>query len=133
MKLWRQRAERRGLVLGSSRDRRKTSKTQSEMILPSQERQMSSSEAVWQAMQHLEERQSFFRRSDLLAATLGRGPSRHTHDELEAAIDQLHQDKHLIPTTSGDLTTRATLRAERDVITAIQEGRSSQLANAQAP
>ncbi len=79
-------------------------------------------------MQHLEERQSLFRRSDLLAAALGRDPGRHTHEELDAAIDRVQQDGHLVTTTKGDLTTRTTLRAERDVITAMQTDRAEQLA-----
>lgn len=131
IKLWRQRAESRGLVLGSTRDRRKTSKTQSEMIFPSKEKRLSPLEAVWQAMQHLEERQSLFCRSDLLAAALGRDLGRHTHEELDAAIDRMQQDDHLVATTSGDFTTRATLRAERAVIATLQTERAEQLANVQ--
>ncbi len=123
VKLWHRRAERMGLV-EDARPRTTAKPALTNAVL-------SPLEAVWQAMDHLEERQCVFRRTDLLAAALGRDPGRHSHKELEAAIDQLRRDRHLVETTSGDLTTRRTLRAERAVITAMREGRSAPLANAQ--
>ena len=122
VKLWHGRAERLGLV--EEPGFRTADATQMDAVL-------SPLEAVWQAMEHLEERQCVFRRTDLLAAALGRDPGRHSHEELETAIDRLRRDRHLVDTTSGDMTTRQTLRAERAVIAAMREGRSAPLANAQ--
>ena len=119
VKLWHRRAERLGLV------------EEPRSAAPPTAMRLSPLEAVWQAMEHLEERQCVFRRTDLLAAALGRDPGRHSHEELEAAIDRLRRDRHLADTSSGDLTTRQTLRAERAVIAAMREGRSAPLANAQ--
>ena len=124
VKLWRNRAADLGLV-EVRRDRKARPDRARE------EPRLSPLEAAWQAMQHLEERRSVFRRTDLLAAALGRDPGRHSHGELEAAIDRLRADRHLADTKSGDLTTRRTLRAERDVIAAMREGqgRSAPLAD----
>ncbi len=122
VKLWHRRVARLGLV--EHPGSRTADPTRMNAVL-------SPLEAVWQAMKHLEERQWVFRRTDLLAAALGREPGRHSHQELEAAIDRLRRDRHLADTTSGDLTTRRTLRAERAVIAAMREGRSAPLANAQ--
>ncbi|WP_049641144.1 MobF family relaxase [Candidatus Rhodobacter oscarellae] len=121
VKLWHRRAERLGLV--EEPRSRTADSTQMNAVL-------SPLEAVWHAMEHLEERQCVFRRTDLLAAALGREPGRHSHEELEAAIDRLRRDRHLVDTTSGDMTTRQTLRAERTVIATMREGRSAPLANA---
>ena len=116
VKLWRQRAEALGLV-----EARRDRKARPDRA-PEQPR-LAPLEAVWQATAHLEERQCVFRRTDLLAAALGRDPGRHSHGELEAAIDRLREDRNLVDTKSGDLTTRQTLEAERDVIAAMREGR----------
>ncbi len=88
-------------------------------------------DAVWQAMEHLEERQCVARRTDLLAAALGRDPGRHSHEELEAAIDRLRRDRHLADTNSGDMTTRQPLRSERAMIAALRDRRPEALASAQ--
>ena len=115
-KLWHHRAEALGLV-EARRDRKVRP-----VRTPEQPR-LSPLEAVWQATAHLEERQCVFRRTELLAAALGRDPGRHSHVELEAAIDRLRRNRNLVDTKSGDLTTRRTLEAERDVIAAMREGR----------
>ncbi|MYG52277.1 MAG: relaxase domain-containing protein, partial [Rhodospirillaceae bacterium] len=124
VKLWRHRAEALGLV-----EARRDRKARPDRV-PERPR-LSSLEAVWQATAHLEERQCVFRRTDLLAAALGRDPGRHSHGELEAAIDRLREDRNLVDTKSGDLTTRQTLEAERDVIAAMREvrGRAAPLAD----
>jgi len=122
VKLWHRRAERLGLAEHAGS--RTAGATQVNAALDPLE-------AAWQAMDHLEERQCVFRRTDLLAAALGRDPGRHSHQDLEAAIDHLRRDRHLVETTSGDLTTRRTLRAERAVIAAMRDSRSAPLARAQ--
>ena len=82
-------------------------------------------EAVWQAVDHLEERHAVFGESDLLAAALGREPGRHTHDDLRAEIGRLLDDGHLVAAGDGALTTRRTLRAEKEVVRRMREGRGT--------
>ena len=79
-------------------------------------------EAVWQAVGHLEERHAVFPESDLLAAALGREPGRHTHGELETEIACLKRDGHLVEAGEGSLTTRRTLRAEKEVVRRMKQG-----------
>ena len=79
-------------------------------------------EAVWQATDHLEERHAVFSESDLLAAALGREPGRHTHVDLRAEIVRLCEDGHLVAAGDGALTTRRTLRAEKEVVRRMREG-----------
>ncbi len=112
VRLWQRRAAALGLV-EARKDRSRTTPT---------EARLSPLEAAWQATQHLEERQCVFRRTELLAAALGRDPGRHSHEELEAAIDRLRRDRHLVDTRSGDLATRRTIQAERAVIAAMRDG-----------
>ncbi|WP_419740829.1 MobF family relaxase [Ruegeria sp.] len=122
VRLWHARAAQLGLV----EDRPSRARVAKEAVL-------TPLEAVWQAMAHLEERHCVFRRTDLLAAALGRDPGRHSHGDLEEAIERLRRDRHLVDTKSGDLTTRQTLRAERDVIAALRagQGRAASLADDQ--
>ena len=122
VKLWRRRAEAHGLVEARKTRTRGT---------PTGTR-LSPLEAAWQATQHLEERRSVFRRTDLLAAALGRDPGRHSHEELDAAIDRLRRDRHLVDTKAGDLTTRRTIQAEQAVIAAMREGQGKAAALADA-
>ena len=79
-------------------------------------------EAVWRAVDHLEERHAVFRESDLLAAALGREPGRHAHGELEAEIANLKRDGHLVDAGEGALTTRRTLAAEKEVVRRMKRG-----------
>ena len=80
-------------------------------------------EAVWQAVEHLEERHAVFGDSDLLAAALGREPGRHTHADLRAGIARLREDGHLVEAGDGALTTRRTLVAEKEVVRRMREGK----------
>ena len=80
-------------------------------------------EAVWQAVEHLEERHAVFGDSDLLAAALGREPGRHTHGDLRAGIERLREDGHLVEAGDGALTTRRTLVAEKEVVRRMREGK----------
>ncbi len=84
-------------------------------------------EAAWQAVEHLEERQAVFSESDLLAAALGREPGRHTHVELRVEIERLREDGHLVAAGEGALTTRRTLRAEKEVVRRMREGKGTAL------
>ena len=82
-------------------------------------------EAVWQAVDHLEERHAVFGESDLLAAALGREPGRHKHDDLRAGIDRLREDGHLVAAGEGALATGRTLRAEKEVVRRMREGKGT--------
>ena len=79
-------------------------------------------EAVWRAVDHLEERHAVFRESDLLAAALGREPGRHAHGDLEAEIANLKRDGHLVAAGEGALTTRRTLAAEKEAVRRMKRG-----------
>ena len=81
---------------------------------------------AWQAMRHLEERQSVFAASHLEAIALGHSPGRHTLEDIRGAIARLVRDAHLVeaPLRRSDrsfVTDRA-LKAERAVIAAMKAG-----------
>ena len=81
---------------------------------------------AWQAMRHLEERQSVFAASHLEAIALGHSPGRHTLEDIRGAIARLVTDAHLVeaPLRRSDrsfVTDRA-LKAERAVIAAMKAG-----------
>ena len=50
------------------------------------------------------------------AAALGREPGRHTHVDLRTEIGRLREDGHLVAAGDGALTTRRTLRAEKEMV-----------------
>ena len=81
---------------------------------------------AWQAMRHLEERQSVFAAHQLEAVALAHSPGRHTLEEIRGAIARLVKDAHLVeaPLSRSDrsfVTDRA-LKAEREVIAAMKTG-----------
>ncbi len=117
--MWRRVAKALGLSRDPAAVRRGKAARKAKRAPP----RLSALEAAFQAMDHLEERQSVFRPQELLATALGRDPGRHAHTELEAAITRLEGDGHLVRTKSGDYTTRRTLRAEKEVISLMREGR----------
>ena len=81
---------------------------------------------AWQAMRHLEERQSVFAAGQLEALALGHSPGRHTLGEIRGAISCLVRDAHLVEATPGRATrafvTDRALKAERAVIAAMKAG-----------
>ena len=117
--MWREKAK----ALGLSRDPDAVRLGLKERKLTPEPPRFSALEAAWQAVEHLEERQCVFRPSDLLAAALGRDPGRHAHGDLQSALDGLERDGHLVRTKTGDLTTRRTLRAEKEIIARMWAGR----------
>ncbi len=117
--MWRRKAR----SLGLARDPGSVRLGRKERKLTRPPPRFSPLEAAWQAMHHLEERDCVFGHADLLAAALGRDPGRHSHVELRAAIGRLERDGHLVGTKAGDFTTRQTLRAEREIVSRMREGR----------
>ena len=116
--MWKARAE----AFGLSRDPEAVRLDRTERSFTRPPPRFTPLEAVWQAVDHLEERHAVFPESDLLAAALGRAPGRHTHGELEAEIACLKRDGHLVEAGKGSLTTRRTLRAEKEVVRRMKQG-----------
>ena len=119
--MWKARAE----ALGLARDVDAVRLDRTERGLARAPARFTPLEAVWQAVDHLEERHAVFGESDLLAAALGREPGRHTHDDLRAEIGRLREDGHLVAAGEGALTTRRTLRAEKEVVRRMREGKGT--------
>ena len=116
--LWKARAEEAGLA----RDADAVRLDRTERSFTRAPPRFTPLEAVWRAVDHLEERHAVFRESDLLAAALGREPGRHAHGELEAEIANLKRDGHLVEAGEGALTTRRTLAAEKEVVRRMKRG-----------
>ena len=119
--MWKARAE----ALGLARDADEVRLDRTERGFARPPARFTALEAVWQATDHLEERHAVFSESDLLAAALGREPGRHTHVDLRAEIVRLCEDGHLVAAGDGALTTRRTLRAEKEVIRLMREGKGT--------
>ena len=119
--MWKARAE----ALGLARDADEVRLDRTERGFARPPARFTALEAVWQAVDHLEERHAVFSESDLLAAALGREPGRHTHVDLRAEIGRLREDGHLAAAGDGALTTRRTLRAEKEVVRRMREGKGT--------
>ena len=119
--MWKARAE----ALGLARDADEVRLDRTERGFARPPARFTALEAVWQAVDHLEERHAVFSESDLLAAALGREPGRHTHVDLRAEIGLLREDGHLVAAGDGALTTRRTLRAEKEVVRRMREGKGT--------
>ena len=119
--MWKARAE----ALGLARDADEVRLDRTERGFARPPARFTALEAVWQAVDHLEERHAVFSESDLLAAALGREPGRHTHVDLQAEIGRLREDGHLVAAGDGALTTRRTLRAEKEVVRRMREGKGT--------
>lgn len=119
--MWKARAE----ALGLARDADAVRLGRTERGFTRPPARFTALEAVWQAVDHLEERHAVFSESDLLAAALGREPGRHTHADLRAEIGRLREDGHLVAAGDGALTTRRTLRAEKEVVRRMREGKGT--------
>ena len=81
---------------------------------------------AWQAMRHLEERQSVFAAHHLEALALGHSPGRHTLEEIRGAISCLVKDAHLVEArlrnSDRSFVTDRALKAERAVIAMMKTG-----------
>ncbi len=83
-------------------------------------------EIAWRAVEHLAERASVFRESDVRAMALSHAPGRHTLAEIDAAVADLLGDGHLVEAkvrggrsfVAGDA-----LRSEREILTRMRDGK----------
>ena len=123
-RIWRRRAREAGLpsreaAARTRRGRRVERQAEARPVLPVHE-------AVWRAVAHLEERSSVFAAGDIAAHALGQAPGRYSVGEVEAAVEELRRDGHLVAAAlrgadRAFVTDRA-LRAERGNIAWMREG-----------
>ncbi len=123
-RIWRRRAREAGLpsreaAARTRRGRRAERQAEARPVLPVHE-------AVWRAVAHLEERSSVFAAGDIAAHALGQAPGRYSLREVEAAVEELRRDGHLVAAAlrgadRAFVTDRA-LRAERGNIAWMREG-----------
>ncbi len=113
--MWRTRASERGIDL-----KRRRLKRSALPVAPS------ALEVVARVAEHLEERQSVIARHDLVAGALAHAPGRHDLKEIDAAIDRLRRDGHLVDAIRSrggpSLVTDRALKAEREVVRRMKEG-----------
>ena len=114
--MWRERADDLGIDLKRRRLRRSTPPPAPSAL-----------EVVARVAEHLEERQSVIATHDLVAGALAHAPGRHDLEEIHAAIDQLRRDGHLVDAIRSrggpSLVTDRALKAEREVVRRMKEGR----------
>ncbi len=130
--IWRSRASEVGLDLeaGGRRARRGNGGAQASVS-----RAPSALTAVWRSVEHLEERASVFAGDELLAFALGLAPGRFSVADVNAAIDGLRRDKHLVEARlrghdRAFVTDRA-LRAEKVVVAWMKGSAGEALADRQ--
>ena len=86
---------------------------------------LSVGEIVWRAVEHLSERASVFRESDIRAIALGHAPGRHELGEIDAAVTGLLADGHLVEANvrgGRAFVTGEALRLEREIVARMREG-----------
>ena len=82
-------------------------------------------EIVWRAVEHLAERSSVFRESEVRALALGHAPGRHPLAEIDAAVSALAADGHLVEARvrgGRAFVTGEALRAERAILARMRAG-----------
>ena len=82
-------------------------------------------EIVWRAVEHLAERASVLRESEIRAIALSHAPGRHELGEIDAAVTGLLADGHLVEANvrSGrSFVTGAALRSEREIVAGMRDG-----------
>ena len=123
-RIWRRRAREAGLpsretAARARRERRDRRQAEARPVLPVHE-------AVWRAVEHLEERSSVFAAGDIAAHALGQAPGRYSVEEAEAAIEALRRDGHLVEAVlrgaDRAFVTERALRAERGNIGWMRDG-----------
>ena len=95
---------------------------------------LSAREIVWRAVEHLAERASVFRESDVRAMALSHAPGRHGLAEIDAAVTDLLGDGHLVEAQvrgGRAFVTGDALRSEREILSRMREGKGA--AEALAP
>ena len=82
-------------------------------------------EIVWRAVEHLAERASVFRESDIRAIALSHAPGRHGLGEIDAAVTGLLADGHLVEArvrSGRSFVTADALRSEREIMARMRDG-----------
>ena len=117
---------------GRAQDRRQSRKTsrgrpyvRTEQELRPESPGLSVREVVWRAVEHLAERASVFRESDLRAIALSHAPGRHELGEIDAAVTGLLADGHLVEARvrgGRSFVTGDALRSEREIVAGMRDG-----------
>ena len=95
---------------------------------------LSAREIVWRAVEHLSERASVFRESDVRAMALSHAPGRYGLAEIDAGIAGLTADGHLVEAQvrgGRSFVTGDALRSEREILSRMRDGKGQ--ARALAP
>ena len=82
-------------------------------------------EIVWRAVEHLAERASVIRESDVRAIALSHAPGRHELGEIDAAVTGLLADGHLVEAkvrSGRSFVTGEALRSEREIVARMRDG-----------
>ena len=82
-------------------------------------------EVVWRAVEHLAERASVLRESDLRVIALSHAPGRHELGEIDAAVTGLLADGHLVEANARggrSFVTSEALRSEREIVAGMRDG-----------
>ena len=86
-------------------------------------------EIVSRSAEHLAERASVFRETDLCTQALAHSPGMHTHADYVTALDRLKRDGHLVDAVrrglSPCLVTGRALRAEREIVRRMRAARDA--------
>ena len=126
---WQARAERLGLARDRSIARQTTLLSQktprkagrpyrrtAEQLRP-EPPGVSAREVVWRAVEHLAERASVIRQTDIRALALGHAPGRHKLVDIDAAVTGLIADGHLVEARGGQsFVTEEALGLERAIM-----------------
>ena len=117
---------------GRAQDRRRSRQTsrgrpyvRTEQELRPEPPGLSVREVVWRAVEHLAERASVFRESDIRAIALSHAPGRHELGEIDAAVTGLLADGHLVEArvrSGRSFVTADALRSEREIMARMRDG-----------
>ena len=117
---------------GRAQDRRQSRQTskgrpyvRTEQELRPEPPGLSVREVVWRAVEHLAERASVFRESDIRAIALSHAPGRHELGEIDAAVTGLLADGHLVEArvrSGRSFVTADALRSEREIMSRMRDG-----------
>ena len=86
---------------------------------------LSPREIVWRAVEHLAERASVIRESDIRAIALSHAPGRYELGEIDAAVTGLLADGHLVEArvrSGRSFVTGDALRSEREIVARMRDG-----------
>ena len=118
--VWRQRAGELGTARDAALARGRGDRA------PGPRAALSTRALVWRAMEHLEERHSVFAADALRAFALAHGAGAHGLDAIDAEMNALRRDGHLVEATARRadraFATARALAAERRILRAMREG-----------